>query len=163
MKNPKLYRIILLISIPVLLLSCAQEEIAPITTSEEPSISYNIIETEINQLVNELRVSQGLNPLSPLNDISYEALTHSNYMVAVGTVSHDNFGTRYANLQFTINANHVAENVAYGYHSAASVVNAWTNSANHNGNLLGDFTHVGISVVEDEYNKFYVTQIYVNK
>ena len=49
-------------------------------------------------------------------------------MIEVDNVSHDNFFQRKQSLQTNASANIVSENVAYGFNSAESVVNAWLNS-----------------------------------
>lgn len=162
MKTLRLARYILCLVLIPMIFSCSEEN------SNEEIVDSNItnhseMENELITIVNEYRNSLGLNQLSPLNEISSEASEHTYYMLALGQLSHDNFGQRYENLQQSVNANNVAENVGYGYNSAASFVNAWVNSPNHYGNIVGDFTHIGVAVAIDENNKFYVTQIYVNR
>jgi uncharacterized protein YkwD len=39
----------------------------------------------------------------------------------------------------------VAENLALGYRDGAAVVDGWMNSPGHRTNLLGNYTHMGIS------------------
>ena len=54
----------------------------------------------------------------------------------------------------------VAENVAYGFNSAASVLNGWLNSPSHRSVIEGEYTHVGIGVLSSEDSRFYYTCIF---
>ncbi|MFN4199584.1 MAG: CAP domain-containing protein, partial [Flavobacterium sp.] len=40
----------------------------------------------------------------------------------------------------------VSENIAYNFNTNNAALNAWINSEGHNENLLGDYTHFGISI-----------------
>jgi uncharacterized protein YkwD len=130
----------------------------------ESKITYTLIETEILLLVNDYRIDNGLSELKKLNIVSTVAETHTNYMVEVGKVNHDNFPERHKNLVENANAKSVGENVAYGYSSAESVVNAWLNSDHHR-EIIEDpeYTHFGISTETDANGRNYFTHIFINK
>ncbi len=153
----------------VLMFSCAKEnvdeELKSVDYVSESSVNYNYseIESEILSEVNKYRLEKGLSELEEIGEISIEAEDHNYYMVDVGKVSHDNFGKRYEALVNGIGARAVSENVAFGYRTADAVVKAWLNSEGHRENIEKDFTHFGISVVQNEEGRNYFTNIFVRR
>ena len=121
------------------------------------------IEIEILELINQYRISEGLNALGSIDVIKGQAYSHTGYMIEVNDVNHDYFHSRKAYLEANANAISVSENVAYGFTNAQSVVNAWLNSSGHKQNIEGDFTHFEISAEKDENNKWYYTNIFIKK
>ncbi len=149
-------------------MSCSiQEEDVTISEAyktENIIVFYTQLDYEIAELINAYRISQGLNTLNILNEATKEAITHNQYMVSQGTPSHDYFFVRSQNLKTTVNALNVSENVAYGYTSAQSVVNAWLNSESHKQNIDNpSFTDFGISSEQDQDGKHYYTNIFVKR
>ena len=121
------------------------------------------IEIEIMELINAYRINEGLNPLQDHNTVKAVAYTHTDYMVEVDNVSHDNFFQRKQSLQANANANIVSENVAYGFNSAESVVNAWLNSPSHKDNIEGDYTDFDVSAEQNDDGKWYFTNIFIKR
>ncbi|WP_179346664.1 CAP domain-containing protein [Winogradskyella ursingii] len=121
------------------------------------------IEIEIMELINAYRINQGLNPLTDHSTVKAVAFTHTDYMIEVDNVSHDNFFQRKQSLQINADANIVSENVAYGFSSAESVVNAWLNSESHKDNIEGDFTHFDISAEQNDAGKWYFTNMFIKR
>lgn len=121
------------------------------------------IEIEIMELINEHRINEGLNTLNNHSTVKAVAFTHTDYMIEVDNVSHDNFFQRKESLQINANANVVSENVAYGFSSAESVVNAWLNSESHKDNIEGDFTHFDISAEQNSQGKWYFTNMFIKR
>lgn len=162
-------RIVMLALISMSLFSCAkdsiEEEVTPYdqVALKSASYVYSDLEQEILDEVNTYRTEKGLSELQPVAEISVEAESHSNYMKEQGEISHDNFGARYTDLVNSIGAKAVGENVAYGYRTAGSVVNAWLNSDGHRQNIEGNYTHFGVAVVTDANGKNYYTNIFVRK
>lgn len=162
-------RFILLVFSVLTLISCTKdsvnEEITSIDNIAKTSVNYTYTEIEKDILfaINDYRKEQDLKELSPLGEISLEAEDHNYYMVETGKVSHDNFGERYTTLVNSIAARAVSENVAYGYHTADAVVKAWIKSDGHRENIESNFTHFGVSVVEDKDGKNYFTNIFVRR
>ncbi len=130
----------------------------PITVIAEKSI-----EAEILVLINNYRVANGLSVLNKLQTIKSQANTHTNYMIDQNKISHDFFYQRKEYLTQNANAVGVGENVAYGYSSAESVVNAWVKSESHKKNIEGNFTHFEISAEKDNDGKWYFTNIFIKK
>ncbi|WP_452224643.1 CAP domain-containing protein [Lacinutrix chionoecetis] len=121
------------------------------------------IELEIMELINEYRIEQGLNALVNHDLVKSQAYTHSDYMVETGNVSHVNFYSRKSFLVNNAGANVVTENVAYGFTSAESVVNAWINSDGHRANMEGDYTNFDVSAEQNEEGKYYFTNIFMKR
>ena len=121
------------------------------------------IEIEIMELINTHRILEGLNPLNDHSTVKAVASTHTDYMIEVDNVSHDNFFLRKQSLQANANANIVSENVAYGFSSAESVVNAWLNSPSHKDNIEGDYTDFDISAEQNNEGRWYFTNIFIKR
>ena len=146
--------------------SCSTDSI---DESIEEAIEYNyvpdtkIIEIEILELINDHRISLGLNGLTDMSTIKAVAFGHTDYMIDQNAISHDNFFNRRASLINNAGALSVGENVAYAYSSAQSVVNAWLNSPGHKEVIEGDYTDFDISAEKDEDGKWYFTNIFIKK
>ena len=121
------------------------------------------IETKILELINNHRLSKGLNPLAEITVVKSVAYTHTNYMIDNDEPSHDNFYTRSNYLKTNAGAKSVSENVAYGYTKAESVVNRWIKSDSHRATIEGDFTNFNISAEKNEDGKWYYTNIFIKK
>ena len=148
------------------LTSCSTEEF-PDDSIEAINITHapqaKEIEIEILELINAYRIENGLNPLGNHNTVKAVSFTHTDYMIEVNQVSHDNFPERRLSLVQHADAQTVSENVAYGYTSAQSVVNAWIESEGHRANLLGDFTDFDISAEQNEDGKWYYTNMFIKR
>ena len=149
----------------VTLVSCSKESMDEGETSDLVSVvapvNYSNIELNIMDLVNDYRLSKGLNVLDYKDEVSWQAEDHNFYMIQKKKVSHDGFASRYSSLAASLNAKAVSENVAYGYNSAEAVVKAWIASEGHRKNMEGELTHFGISVKEDVNGKKYFTNIFI--
>ncbi len=121
------------------------------------------IEVEILDLINDHRLSLGLNPLIDMMLVKSVAYTHTDYMVDNDEVSHANFFERSNYLKQNAGAQKVSENVAYGYSSAESVVRAWLKSEGHKANIEGDFTNFDVSAEVNAEGKWYYTNIFIKK
>lgn len=150
----------------VLSFSCSTDEM-PIEAIDSSTLvnapAAKTIEIEILELINNHRISKGLNALHNLNIIKSVAYTHTDYMVEINQVNHDNFYQRKNSLMQNAGAAKVSENVAYGYNTAQAVVNAWINSEAHRANLEGDFTDFDISAEQNNEGRWYYTNIFIKK
>ena len=85
-------------------------------------------------------------------------------MIDNNVISHDLFQQRATNLMEVLGADRVAENLAYNYQTPESAMNAWLNSPGHKANIVGDFTHLGISItVNQATGKKYYTNMFIKK
>ena len=119
------------------------------------------LEIEIVELVNRHRATLGLNPLTISKAITAPSKVHSQNM-ANGRVrfGHDGFEERTAVIRKAIGGVGFAENVAYGQTTAKSVVDGWLKSPGHRKNIEGDFTHIGIGIIQAKDRTLYYTQIF---
>jgi len=152
--------------LPILVLtSCSSDAESVESTAVETAKSYShtTAELELLDLVNAYRVENGLNALQIIQHVSYKSEEHNNYMITTNTVSHDNFSSRKANLEQVVGAVRVGENVAYGFSTPQATLNAWIASEGHRVNLLGNYTHYGLSIRENADGRKYYTNIFVKK
>lgn len=152
----------LLYAVPVFLLlfldSCTSDSIEETSILEAENVIT--IEQDLLDIVNEHRLTLNTNTLE-FSDIAYKyANIHTNYMIAKGSISHDNFSSRATNINSEVEVEMVAENVAKDYLSAIDAFQGWYNSSSHKKTMEGDFTHTGISVKKDEQGNYYFTQLF---
>ncbi len=118
------------------------------------------IVNEILNLVNDHRQSIGKSVLDFSCVATELAIEHTEYMIAQNDISHDGFQARFQELQQRLNAKSASENVASGYSSAQSVMDAWLASEGHRANIEGNFTHIGIAAIRNSQDKLYYTQLF---
>lgn len=140
-----------------------EDEIARIHTEDLIIPETKSIEVQILELINNYRLSHGLQALKSMPIIKSTAFSHTDYMIDVQKVSHDNFFARSNYLKDNAGATRVSENVAYGFTKAESVVNAWIKSEGHKKTIEGDFTNFEISAEQDIDGKWYYTNIFIKK
>jgi uncharacterized protein YkwD len=161
----KLLRVLLLIAIIFTMNSCSSDsaENTNSSTSSQKvmSYTYNSSEIETMALINNYRVSIGLNELKEIKHISYKSEEHDNYMITNNVVNHDDFVARSENIMEVLGAKSVAENVAYNYNSPQAALDAWLKSPSHKANIEGNFTNFGISIRVSAEGKKYYTNIFV--
>ena len=167
MKNIQLLRSLVVLFLSMTLMSCSGEETNQIE-SAQPTIAlkgytHSAFEIELLDLVNQDRVSKGLNALTIINEISYIGSTHDDYMISRGGISHDNFQERSTSLKNGLGAISVTENVASGFSTATAALAAWNASPTHKANLEGNHTHFGLAVKADLNGKKYYTLLFIRK
>ena len=108
-------------------------------------------EAEVIRLVNEIRVQNGLKPLTTNWELSRVARYKSADMQQKGYFSHTSptYGTPQQMIKaFGISFRASGENIAYGYATPQSVVNGWMNSSGHRANILSSaYTQIGVGYV----------------
>jgi len=162
----KMFRTFLPIAILFTIVSCTSNSKEDTSTTAKLVTSYNYNDTELKLiiLINNYRESQGLNSLQLINHISYKSQEHNLYMIDNKVVNHDYFQQRVDNLMQLLGAETVAENIAFNYPTAESVLSAWLNSPGHKANIVGDFTHFGIAATTDpQTGKKYYTNLFIKK
>jgi uncharacterized protein YkwD len=164
--NSKLLRLSFFAVILSFMYSCSTDETDAPESQSSLSISsnyeYSPLELETMDLINNYRVSIGLNSLEKVNYVSHKSEEHDNYMITNNVVNHDDFVSRSENIMKALGAKNVSENIAYNYNSAKGAFDAWLNSEGHKENIEGNFTHFGISVRENPVTgKKYYTNIFV--
>jgi uncharacterized protein YkwD len=147
---------------------CADEQsdAAPYTYPTNQG-QYQSIELRTHELINQHRLSLGLDSLRWSACIATYAREHSVNMAA-GDVAfgHDGFAERVSAVAAhctTHNAS--AENVARalgGSDPAQTAVTIWLNSSGHKANIEGGYTHAGIGVARRSDSTWYYTQFFIH-
>lgn len=155
----------LLLTMIITMSSCSSDSSeAPVvaaTTQKTVNYNYNAAEIETMNLINDYRVSIGLNTLERINFISLKSEEHDFYMIENNVVSHDGFVSRSNAIIKTLGAKKVGENIAYNYNSPQAALAAWLASPAHKENIEGNFTHFGIAIKENPATgKKYYTNIF---
>ncbi len=161
-----MFRALLPLAIVFIMVSCSSDSSDDIAADNKVIVTYNYNETEAKlvTLINDYRISQGLNALQVVNHISYKSQEHNEYMIDNNVVNHDYFEQRSNNIIQVLGAERVGENIAYNYLTAESAMQAWLNSPGHKANVLGDYTHLGISVtISPETGRKYYTNMFMKK
>ena len=126
--------------------------------------SVTAYEQEVARLVNEIRKSRGLSPLTLDWQLSRVARYKSQDMKDKGYFSHTSptYGSPFNMMKsFGITYKTAGENIAKGYSTPAAVVDAWMNSPGHRANILNSsFTHIGVGYVAEGS---YWTQMFVGR
>lgn len=148
-----------------LLSACSIDPISDSDTSTNFEISFTaendlFYAKEVLEAINEYRAGLGLPVLEWHKPSENVATEHSSYMAELNQPSHDNFFDRSLYLR-NRGADHVSENVAYGFTDAESVLEGWLSSDSHREALEGDFTHTGIGVIENDLGIMFYTQIFI--
>ena len=108
-------------------------------------------ENEVIRLVNEIRVQNGLNPLTADWELSRVARYKSQDMKDNNYFSHTSpiYGSPFTMMKnFGISYKRAAENIAKGQKTPQAVVNAWMNSSGHRANILNStYTKIGVGYV----------------
>ncbi|MBC5842393.1 MAG: CAP domain-containing protein [Flavobacteriaceae bacterium] len=162
----KLLSILFVAGIIFMMSSCSADsaEDNSVTAKSQVAVKfeYSVSELAAMKLINDYRVSIGLNALEPINYVSVKSEEHDQYMITKNVVSHDGFVSRSEDIVKVVGAKNVGENIAYNYNSPESAVNAWLKSASHKDNIEGNFTHFGIAIRENATTgKKYYTNIFV--
>ena len=160
-----LLRAVLLAAVVCTMNSCSSDASEASATEANSQIvlnyTYSPTELEAMNLINDYRVSVGLNRLEKINHISYKSEEHDNYMITNNVVNHNDFVARSENIMQVLGAKTVAENIAYNYNTPQAALNAWLNSPSHKENIVGNFTHFGIAIKENPVTgKKYYTNIF---
>jgi uncharacterized protein YkwD len=142
----------------VLVISCSKE-------SDETAVypvaqNVTTMESELLDLVNAHRETLGREALS-FSTIAYEyANAHTDYMIATGSLNHDNFTARASGISSKVAAKAVSENVARNHDTAAKALQGWLESESHKKTMEGNYTHTAISIKEDSQGNLYYTQLF---
>ncbi|RVT74991.1 CAP domain-containing protein [Flavobacterium sufflavum] len=161
-----LLKLMLLMTVIFTMNSCSSDSSEETTADNTSAVivenyTYSNAELETMKLINDYRVSIGLNPLEKINHISYKSEEHDFYMIDNNVVSHDGFVSRSENIMKVLGAKTVGENIAYNYNSPQAALTAWLNSPAHKQNIEGNYTHFGISIRENPTTgKKYYTNIF---
>jgi uncharacterized protein YkwD len=162
----KLLRMFMPLALVFTMISCSTDskDEAIVDKTLVTNYDYSQDELKLAQVINDYRVSQGLNALEIVNHISYKSLEHNEYMIENNVVNHDYFDQRAENIIEVLGAVKVGENIAYNFSTPNAALYAWLNSPGHKANIEGDYTHFGISIsVNPSNGKKYYTNMFMKK
>ena len=154
-----IFTVLVTLNLLILLTSCS----TPSLEDEQviyPQKMASAMEVEILDLVNEYRLSKGLNTLE-FDHVAYDyASSHTKDMISEGQISHDDFDIRSSNLAQEANADYVSENVGKSFSTAKGIVEAWIKSPTHRKVMEGNFLYTAVSAKPDDSGMFYFTQLF---
>lgn len=137
--------------------------------SSDPSVTVTTTDTwtkEFMTLINDHRVSIGLNALTHVDGLGLISSEHSQDM-ATGKVAfgHTGFTDRCSDGRTVIGGgNWCGENVAMGQKTPEAAFTAWMNSPGHRANIeQAKATHTGFGYAKDSSGKYYWTQLFLQK
>lgn len=124
--------------------------------------SVSEYEKRVVELVNEIRSSYGLGTLKLNEKLSSVAREKSNNMQQLKYFSHTSptYGSPFDMMKsFGITYNTAGENIAMGYSTPETVVDAWMNSEGHRANILNSsYKEIGVGYIADGN---YWTQMFI--
>ena len=133
-----------------------------VLTIPQISSAVTSFESEVVRLVNEIRVQNGLKPLTANWELSRVARYKSQDMRDRGYFSHTSptYGTPFQMIKaFGLSFRTAGENIAKGYATPQAVVNGWMNSSGHRANILNtSYTQIGVGYVAQGH---YWTQMFI--
>ena len=99
--------------------------------------------------MNKERAAQGLEPMYALPALNQAAVVRSGELVKSFSHTRPDGRPCYSILEDNgIAWMSVGENIAAGYSDPAEVMDGWMHSDGHRGNILGDFSYIGVGVAE---------------
>lgn len=154
----------LLIAFIFIINACSADSSEGMQTNYKDEImgnyTYSAVELETMKLINDYRMSRGLDSIQVKDYLSFKAEEHDNNMIESNLVSHNDFVSRSENIRKVLGAKNVGENVGYNYQSPEGVLNGWLNSPEHKKIIEGDFNYFGISMRISPDGKKYYTNIF---
>lgn len=144
---------------------CTEENNIPTNIEQSEPLhegSVSEYEQKVVDIVNEIRVKNGLSALKLNVKLSEVARMKSQDMKDKGYFSHNSptYGSPFDMMkQFGISYRTAGENIAMGQQTPEIVVNAWMNSEGHRANILNaSFKEIGVGYVSDGN---YWTQMFI--
>jgi uncharacterized protein YkwD len=123
-------------------------------------------EQAIFNLVNQARASNGLPALTLNAKLVQAAQIQAQAMASLNTMSHELPAAKYPTLTdraaaVGYNFSTLGENIAEGYPSPASVMDAWMNSPGHRANILGaGYIEMGVAIAYSSTGLPYDCQVF---
>ncbi|MDC3415943.1 CAP domain-containing protein [Aquibacillus salsiterrae] len=135
-------------------------------TTDTSSMHMETID-QIVQLVNQERSTRGLRPLQLYSGLQLVAEMKAKDMADNNYFDHESPTYGFFSdllLEASVDYDKAGENLAYGYPDAEAVVKGWMASEGHRKNILDPtFTHIGVGVYEDDQDKRYYAQVFIDE
>lgn len=125
------------------------------------------LESYCFEMINTVRIEEGLKPLKYWPSLADCAREHSKNM-AYGKVpfGHQGFEKRAKKMKKEAPLRSFGENVAYNYNYSdpiAIAVKGWMESQGHKENILGDFEETGIGIAFNDQGDCFITQLFAKR
>ena len=121
--------------------------------------------SEVADIVNQERTSQGLSPLSYDSQLAELAQKKAEDMAENGYFSHQSptYGSAFDMMnEAGISYRSAGENIARGQRTPEAVMDSWMNSSGHRANILSSsYSSVGVGYAEDENGTAYWVQMFL--
>jgi len=125
---------------------------APASAMTSTTYEYDVI-----KWTNAKRVYYGKVPVKAHSCVDTYAERQAAWMASHRTLKHQSMSTILSACGLTS----VSENIAYGYSTGRSVVNAWMKSSGHRANILSTNKRwIGVGAVQDKYGVWWVSQVF---
>lgn len=121
-------------------------------------------EAEVIRLVNEIRVQEGLSPLTTTSALSAAADQRAKELVSCYAHERPDGTSCFTALhEFGVSYRAAGENIAAGYPTPEAVVTGWMNSSGHRANILNpSFKAIGVGHVSGRGSYgFYWVQMFI--
>jgi uncharacterized protein YkwD len=118
------------------------------------------------KLINDHRISIGVQPLVHDEELADVAIEHSSNMATgITPFGHDGFSERCAEGRAILGGGNLCgENVAMGQKTVQAAYTAWMNSSGHKANIEQPrVTHTGFGFAQSKTGAYYWTQIFIEK
>ncbi len=127
-----------------------------------PAAAADSRAAEVLTLVNAERAKQGLPALAGNNQALNNAAQKRAQEIVTKFDHERPNGDKFSTVldEYGVSWTGCGENIAYGYSTAADVMQAWMESSGHRKNILAAFTEIGIGVFEKD-GVCYWTQLFV--
>lgn len=118
-------------------------------TVDVSKLTLTAIEKQMFDTINTYRQQQGLQPLNYDQNLQRGAAWMSQDMHDHKNLNHTDTLSRDVGARLKdcglVNESSWGENISEGYQTVQAAFDGWKNSPGHNANMLGNFTHMGIS------------------
>lgn len=139
------------------LLDLSEEDRAALLQKNNTTLTQQVLEE-----VNKYRMSIGLSELNQNENLLLLAIQHNEYQISIDDINHDFAIDRFCSLSTVENSIvSFGENTAFGFDTAASVIEELLNSQSHRKNIEGDFSQMSTSAVANNNGVIYYTQIFI--
>ena len=160
-------RLALLAAAPAVLIATPAHADLPVPplppAAADSAIEPTILMSRVVTMTNQQRHANGCGQLSVDRDLTEASVRQSLYMARTGYFSHVwRNGTTFVARSRAFGYRHPSgENIAWGYGTAAEVVDAWMNSPSHRENMLNcEARSIGTGVVYGVNGIPYYTQVF---
>jgi len=129
----------------------------PATAASASTISNNTLESQVQDGTNAERTARGIHTVKWQSCVDSYAESHARWMAAHRSLVHQSLSPIVRNCHLSA----AGENIARGFTSGRSVMNAWMASPVHRANILRSrYRLLGVGVYHDKYGQKWISQVF---